>query len=178
MHVMLDLETLGTRPGSAIRSVGAALFDPAAADASTETFYKKVRSMSCWSAGLTVDADTLAWWNKQPKEVQDELKIGAEDLAEVVDAFHDWFRRVGGRYVWSQGAGFDEPLWTAAARVVGRTPPWKFWDARCTRTIYYAAGFDPKSLPRAGTHHNALDDALHQVKCVQESFKMIKRSGT
>ena len=41
MHVMLDLEALGTRPGSAIRSVGAALFDPAAADASTEIFYRR-----------------------------------------------------------------------------------------------------------------------------------------
>ena len=40
-HVMVDLETLGIRPGSAIRSVGAAAFTLGQPDVGP-TFYKKV----------------------------------------------------------------------------------------------------------------------------------------
>jgi hypothetical protein len=139
------------------------------------TFYKKVKSMSCWVAGLTVDQSTIDWWSKQPQEVQDELKTGTEDLVDVVFAFHHWFHEQRAKYVWCQGAGFDEPLWTAAARAVGvRTIPWQFYNTRCTRTIYHAAGLDPKSVPRDGTHHNALDDAVHQVRCVQRAHEMIE----
>src|ERR1700685_2647763 len=100
-HIMLDLETLGTRPGSAIRSVGAAAFDLDGTDKPAgPTFYKKVKSMSCWVAGLTVDQDTLDWWSRQPQEVQDELKVDAEELRDVVNAFHSWFLSTGAQYVW------------------------------------------------------------------------------
>lgn len=173
-NIMLDLETLGTRPGSAIRSVGAAAFELDGGEPAP-TFYKKVRSMSCWVAGLTVDQGTLDWWARQPQEVQDELKVGTEDLRDVVTAFHNWFRQTGAQFVWCQGGNFDEQMWCAAARAVGvTTVPWKFWNARCTRTIYHAAGLDPRSVPREGAHHNALDDAVHQVRCVQLAHQMIR----
>lgn len=174
--VMLDLETLGTRPGSAIRSVGAALFDPRG-DGAGATFYANVAPMSCWEAGLTVDASTLAWWDRQSKEAKDATKSDRRSIRDVVEAFHRWFRENGGERVWCQGAGFDEVLWGVAARVVKLEPPWKFWNVRCTRTIYHAADLDPRDVAREGVAHSALDDALHQIKCVQASYKKLGRSA-
>ena len=48
------------------------------------------------------------------------------------------------------------------------------WAEASSQALYHAAGLDPKSVPRDGTHHNALDDALHQVRCVQRAHEMIQ----
>src|SRR6185312_9517141 len=92
INIMLDLETWGTTPGSAIRSVGACTFDPFSSEIG-EKFYSTVDDGSCFEAGLTVDAGTKAWWAKQKKEVQDALLIDQKPLAAVVRAFNDWFRK-------------------------------------------------------------------------------------
>jgi hypothetical protein len=176
-HLMIDLETFGIRPGSAIRSIGAAMFDPRT-DEVGSTFYKKISAMSCWSAGMTVDQSTVDWWNApERKAISDELKTDAVDLRSVVALFHNWCIGNRAKYIWCQGGGFDEPLWSAAARLVGPAPPWKFWDCRCTRTAYEMSGLNVRTVPRDGTHHNALDDSLHQIKCVQASFKLLTISN-
>lgn len=171
--VMLDLETWGTRPGSAIRSVGAVLFDPET-NATGPTFYCNVTDSSCEAAGLTRDADTVRFWDRASSEARAAFAENPQDLREVVGMFNRWWSKCAGYYVWSQGANFDEPLWSAACRAAGNAAPWKFWNSRCTRTIYAAAGLNFNAQKREGTHHNALEDALHQVRCVQRSYAIIR----
>jgi hypothetical protein len=173
-NVMLDLETWGTAPGSALRSIGACEFDPHT-DQIGEKFYANIADESCVEVGLIKDASTVAWWGRQTKQAQDSLLVDQKHLREVADNFHQWFRKVRGVFVWSQGANFDQPLWEAAVRPLGMRTPWKFTDSRCTRTAYDMGGFNPYVMKRAGTHHNALDDAIHQAKCVQGAYR--KRNG-
>ena len=53
--VMLDLETWGTMPGSALRSIGAITFDPYGNDGFVEaSFYRNIDHVSCERAGLKV----------------------------------------------------------------------------------------------------------------------------
>lgn len=175
--IMLDLETLGVRPGSAILSVGAVAFDLGSAEP-CPTFYRNVQRMSCWSAGLTVDQSTIDWWRTQTEAARAALETDAKPLREVAEDFHAWFRALHVRYIWSQGGNFDEPLWSAVARGVGLTVPWKFYDCRCTRTIYHVAGLDPRTIKREGDAHNALHDAVYQVACVQRAYAMIQEKKT
>lgn len=174
MHVMLDLETWGTRPGSALRSIGAVAFHPER-ETIGRTFYSNIDKDSCLTAGLTIDADTVAWWARQSKESIAALEDNPRPLGDVVTYFHDWFTSVGGKFVWCHGGNFDEPLWTAACRAVTQSVPWKFWNARCTRTLYAVADFDAKSIPRSGTYHNAIDDAVHQARCVQQAMAKLRK---
>ena len=175
VHVMLDLETLGTRPGSAIRSVGAATFD-LCGDHIPTTFSANVKAMSCWAAGMTVDQSTLDWWAKpEMREANEAVKANQRDVRVVFDEFHAWFRKTGAKNIWCQGAGFDVPLWESAARLLGLATPWKFWDVSCTRTSYLWSGLDQRTVRRDGLYHSALDDALHQIKCVQEAYRMLKK---
>lgn len=169
---MLDLETFGTAPGSVIRSVGAVLFDPNS-DRTGAEFYLNIEHDSCLKRGLTVDAATEAWWRRQSRAAQDALLVDPKPLPEVVDEFAAWFRKSGGVFLWSQGANFDEVLWGYAIRSVGYKPPWKFSDARDTRTAYDLAGLNTYSIQRKGTYHNALDDAKHQARCVQMSYARV-----
>lgn len=173
MHVMMDMETFGTRAGCALRSLGAVAFDPRGNGINSK-FYANISLASCLQAGLTVDANTLAWWDEQSAEARAGLyRPSPQPLDKVAGEFHTWFVQQQGDVIWSHGANFDEPLWQSAAAAVGRAPPWKFWNVRCTRTLFAAAKFDPHGLPRLGTHHNALDDAIFQVGCVQVAMKNI-----
>jgi hypothetical protein len=168
-NVMLDLETWGTRPGCAIRSVGAVMFDPISGSIGNE-FYANVSDESCVMAGLFVQDDTAAWWDRQSQDAQDALLVDPKGIYVVVQMFHQWFRKNKGVFIWSQGANFDEVIWSAIAHKLGQRPPWKFYDVRDTRTAYEIAGFDARTVKRAGTYHNALDDARHQAYCVSQAF--------
>jgi hypothetical protein len=140
-------------------------------------FYFNISDASCEAAGLVKDADTVAWWAKQSQQAQDALTVDPRTLTEVAEAFDTWWRANRAMFVWSHGSNFDEPLWSAAMHAIGRRVPWKFWDARCTRTVYDVAGFDPRTVRRAGTYHNALDDAKYQALCVQRAYAKVNGRG-
>jgi hypothetical protein len=170
---MLDLETWGTVPGVAIRSVGAAVFDPHG-EGHGETFYRNIIDRTCWVAGLTVDKSTAAWWGKQSIGAQEVFANDPRPIVSVISEFHAFVMKHGTLHPWCQGSGFDTAIWEAAAKAVGSPVPWKFWNLRDTRTAYHLAGLDERSITREGVAHNALDDAIHQVKCVQAACRKLR----
>lgn len=99
-RVMVDIESLGTEPGAAILSIGAVPFDTDDVDA-TAGFYSEVDLRSCEAAGLTIDADTLLWWQGQSDEAKAVLSDGGGDLADVLDDFAGWYVDVGADEVWA-----------------------------------------------------------------------------
>lgn len=165
---MVDVETMGAVPGSAIVSLGAVAFDPVAGTLGEE-FYRVVSLGSCQRAGLTMDADTVLWWLRQSDAARAELnRTDAEPLHSVLGWFAAWFRRQGGRFIWGHGANFDEPLLSCAFRAAHVAVPWEYRDARCTRTIFALTGEKPDRS--VGVHHGALDDAKAQAWAVIRSY--------
>ena len=59
------------------------------------------------------------------------------------------------------GAGFDNVIIENAYKAVGMKRPWTPWDDRCYRTIKDMVHITEDE--REGSHHNALDDAIHQA---------------
>lgn len=163
--VMFDLETFGKAPGCALRSIGAVFFDMHGNFG--PEYYRNIDKQSCVDAGLSLDPETVAWWEKQSVAAQQALLTNPQPLREVVREFANWFKAKGGERIWCQGATFDAPVWEAAAKAVGSSVPWRFWNVRDTRTAYDLYDFDPRSVAREGSHHNALDDAKHQAVCIQ-----------
>ena len=161
-HTMLDLETLGTRPGSVIRSIAAVEFEFNGKIG--ETFYRNIDLRSCEDAGLIIDPDTAAWWSQQSKEAQKQLLVDQQKLVDVVLAFGRWFNHDA--YLWAHGAAFDPVLWQAATEAVGEGIPWKFWNVRDTRTVFDLRRFDPRDISRDTLPHSALDDARWQIECL------------
>ena len=175
-HVMFDLETFGTKPGSVLRSIGAAVFDPETGQTGA-TFYANIDRASCEAVGLKVDPNTEAWWAKQHAHAQAALLKDPQPLAKVASDFHAFFKASGGVEIWCQGANFDSVLWEAAINALWPSKsflPWKFWNVRDTRTVYQIAGFNPDSVSRAGVYHNALDDSLHQIRCVAAAVQLLR----
>lgn len=172
-HVMLDLETLGTRPGCVIRSVGACSFELETTKVGAG-FYRNVTRESCEALGLHVDPQTEAWWAQQSDEARAHLEPDQRNITDVVEEFHAAFRATEASCIWCHGATFDVPIWDAAAHLLGLRSPWKFYDVRDTRTLFDLANFDTRMIAREGTHHNALDDAIFQAKCVQAAYRKLR----
>lgn len=169
-HVMFDLETWGTRPGCALRSIGAVFFDPDS-DRIGQEFYANI--VDAQPLSLNTEESTVEWWRQQPAEAHAAfLSPEPRSLSEVASEFHGFFR-CGAEQIWCHGATFDEPVWRVAAHSVGLVVPWKYWNVRDTRTLYAIAGFDPKTGPQASIKHHALEDAKAQARCVQVAMQML-----
>lgn len=171
--VMLDLETLGTAPGSVILSIGAVAFTPGVAEFEWLIFdAKPIKVRSSRAAGLTIDEATLAWWLRQSNEARGLLESaldgeGGFTLGEALRDFWAWFPT--GARLWGNGANFDNVLLRAAYTSLGAvdTPaPWPYYADYCFRTMKNM--FKSVQAPEfVGVKHDALADALHQTRWLQ-----------
>ena len=175
VNCMADLETFGTKPGCAIRSIGAALFYLDGRRG--PMFYCNVDEQSCLDLGLTKEPETVKWWLKQSAEAQAALLVGQVPVAVAVANFIAWYRLNGAKRLWCQGANFDAPILEHIIELLGMTIPWAYWDVRDTRTVYDVFGFNAKGYKRAGTYHNALDDCLHQIECIHAAMSLSRPSN-
>lgn len=175
-HIMVDLETMGSKPGSAIASIGAVAFDPVVGTMGAE-FYQVVDLVSCERAGLTLDASTVYWWMGQSDAARDALRRSRTDIAVALQRFAWWIddQAKGDRVrLWGHGGNFDEPMLAAAHLATGVGRPWNYSEGRCTRTLYELAGVElDRAAPEAGTHHNALDDAKVQARAVCWAYEKL-----
>lgn len=160
--VMIDLETLGNRPGCSILSIGAVAFDE---NGLGPEFYCVVSRESCRKFGLHEDPETLQWWENKPeaaRKVITEAKRGNALPAALVmlGNFIGQFDADEVR-IWGNGSDFDNAILACAYAATGFRLPWQFWNNRCYRTL---KNLHPGiTMKRQGTHHNALDDAKSQA---------------
>jgi len=157
-QVMLDLETLGQKPGSVIVAIGAVQFGGGKI---TSEFYRRITATSAVRVGLRIDAETVLWWLKQSDAARAEITQPGEAIARVLMDFTTWLGAAEAE-VWGNGAGFDNVLLAAAYDACGLKPPWNFWNDRCYRTMKNLRLVDLP--PQTGTAHNALDDARYQAQ--------------
>ena len=193
-HAVVDLETMGTGPTSAIVQIGARAFDPDSGgmeprslhgqyynDLSSNFFDVGVKLQTSIDAGLTVDGDTVMRWLSQPKLAQvrlmnDEVRETV-DLATSLSVLATWYHENKVQFVWSQGAAFDIPILEYAYRAVGINPPWQYWTVRDTRTLFHLAGMERTDMPPNPTPHDALADAEWTAALVCEAWKKMKGAG-
>lgn len=178
-HIMLDLETLGTRPGCSIISIGAISFDPGTSSLGGG-FYTVVNQKSCERAGLVTDKGTIGWWMRQSdeaKKVLTESRNGGMELDAALDAFSEYLGDFQKDVrIWGCGAGFDNVILAQCYTVTGKRLPWKFINDRCYRTL--KAILPAIEMERTGTYHNAFDDAksqaMHALKIMARIAESLK----
>ena len=162
-HFMIDLETMGLRPTSAIVSIGITHFDK---DRILDSFYTPVSLQSCLAAGMTTDPSTEKWWSEQSLEARSAWQV--DTAPKLLDALTDmtkWMLSYGTHKEncpWGNGSDFDLVLLQNAFAAIDADPPWQFWNHYCFRTLKNM--FDVAKMTRRGTHHNALDDATFQTQ--------------
>lgn len=180
LDIMIDNETLNTTPDAVILSIGAVKFHKDEIGAMGETFYAVLDIEEQKQRGRTVSQDTLDWWQKQSPEARAVLETTdrrpvKEVLDELWDFIYDLDKSCGELRLWGHGSDFDNPQIASLFQMYGMELPWKFRNNRCFRTLKGEFGHLVSKKPaRKGTHHNALDDAVHQADYCQHIYVKLK----
>lgn len=172
MNVMVDLETMGTGSSAAIVSIGAVKFTEGGVQ--SDTFYRTVHLSSSMEAGMTVDASTVMWWITQTEAARKALDFLPVPLQDALLSFKAWCP--ADAKLWGNGATFDNVILSNAYKLCSITPPWKFYNDRCFRTLKNLYP-DVPHPERVGTAHNALDDAQYQAQHAVEILRSITQQG-
>jgi hypothetical protein len=172
MHVMLDLETMGTRPNAPIIAIGAVPFD---AKGVYSGFYCNIDLESAVNEGhAVVDPATVLWWMEQSGEARSSLRGDKRPVHTALYEFRTWLKAIDLDGLWGNGASFDNVILSETYRRVGIAAPWPFYMDRCYRTMKNM--YPLIKLDREGVHHNAMDDAKsqanHLIKIWREGTKV------
>lgn len=161
-HIMIDLETLGHTPDSKILSLGAVMFDNNGSFLRTLSKHVTLDSQPT----RTISDSTFRWWLDQGEFARKSMANAGPlvALGSALSSLRALISECDEKIkVWSCGASFDIPMLEHAYAQAGLTPPWRFWNHRCYRTVKELYKDVPKP-ERTGTHHDALDDAKYQAQ--------------
>lgn len=176
--VMVDLETLGTRPGCAILSIGAVAFNRYNGALGQE-FYIVVNRKSCLKNGLFEEVSTLQWWARQSDEARKvlaEAENAENGLGGALIQLTGYLQKMGKKdlLVWGCGSDFDIGILTHCYAVMKQPLPWMFWNSRCLRTLRDVAPPSHEPQRKNGVAHSAIDDARNQAEEAIRIFKALR----
>jgi hypothetical protein len=176
--IMLDLETLDTKPNCVILSIGAVRFDPKGMGIVEKLELKPTIEEQTELYNRTIDEETIKWWATQSPDAMEEAfsEVGRLPFKTCLEILYKfcWNRRA----VWSNGAGFDIVALETGFRNVDLAIPWPYYNARDTRTLFDITGVslrDKKYGTR--TTHKAVEDAEHQAIVVQDAYRKLIKHG-
>ena len=171
MDVMIDLETLSTSCNAVILVIAGVKFRRDDTEIKKEHFYKKIDINSCVEKGMLIDESTKKWWSQQKEDIRKEAFEGERvNIKTALQEFTLWYKRDKVNCIWSHGATFDIPILAEAYRKCNMIPPWKYIDARDTRTVYELGGI---ALGNNINKHNALEDCKQQILDLKKNLVKI-----
>jgi 3' exoribonuclease, RNase T-like len=177
VHVMIDLETLSTKPNALILSVGAAKFYPWG-NTIIDSFHGAA-SLDTFGDTFHIEADTVGFWlsSKQDDARKAWEAMDKNDLGTLLYAFDLWLHGPSNTraedpppiYVWANAPSFDcVILRHAYEKIFGaHATPWNFRNERCFRTLRSQAGELVAPPPEVEPKHTALADAIWQAQYAQ-----------
>ena len=180
-NIMLDIETMGKEPNSAILTIGASLFRQNAlgiVEINPDLFYSRVELADSVRNG-SVDGETLRWWLSQSSESLAELVNPDRYLLKVclqgLSSFINKNCNPSKVLVWANSPSFDCTILESAYKRFDMEKPWEYYNQRCYRTMKGLFNVAKPEIENNVKHH-AADDALMQVehlKLIVEKQKII-----
>lgn len=166
-HIMVDIETTGPD------SHKAAIIQIAAVKFQLDEPIKSnhfCRNVSMDGTGRVWEEGTRKFWADHG-DVLTSIERYAEPAANVLRALSNW---AGDDPVfWAKPTIFDFPFVEQYYYQFNVQSPFSFRRVRDMRSFMAGAGIeeDPKHIEFTGQKHNALDNALHQVKVLQWAWE-------
>lgn len=179
--MMLDLETLSTRPDAAVWQIGALTFNPDLDHPDNEsgemvehgTFLTNVSLLGDIMKGGHVDPGTVAWWQQRPPS---HFGDGCSGGAALRDLFAFWERQEPDHIV-ANSPSFDCVIIENMARRWETSVPWSFRDYLDCRTVSFVHDLDFGPIERGEVTHDALDDCRGQARRMALQLTNIVRLG-
>lgn len=169
MKLMIDLETLGTKPNSAILSIGAVAFDN---NGIHDEFYVNVNIVSSTLHKFDMDPDTLYWWLEQDSKAGQVLSKDKKTAEVALSMLNDFIVNDVGfpSEVWANSPSFDLVMLKNYQSKLGFTELWPFWVERDFRTFLSLTGAE-RIKPIVS--HDALEDARAQAQTIINYYSKV-----
>jgi hypothetical protein len=159
---MIDIESLGTRPGSVVTQIGWATFGRGEIPVAGSFRFSVDEQLA---AGAVMDIDTLRWWSKQAGFAD---QLAAYRLPSMEESLrHVAGELKGAQYYWANSPNFDMVLLEDTFRRFDVQVPWKYSQLRDMRTALMMRGYSRAGdvmPPDRNRQHDAEYDALYQAQ--------------
>jgi hypothetical protein len=182
-HLMLDLETLDTKPTSIVLSIGACVFNDNKLTNINElkkhSFYRILNIPEQESVNRTISLDTLHWWLTQDAQMltsylnqsRNSISIKNKEYLGLLNGFMHIHNI---EYIWSNSPTFDMTIITSLYKDFNMEFPINFRKWLDVRTCKFMHQSDKPQF--VGTKHLAIDDAINQAMIVNNILYNIKKS--
>lgn len=175
-HIVLDLETLSTKPTAAVIAIGAVAVS--ATGLIVGEFHIAVDGYN--QPGRDIDAATLAWWDEQTPEAKAASLQATDHVSATVAMckFSAWVLELADPTtvkVWGNGSSFDCTILSslyAQCHELGYPQPWAWWNDRDMRTLVDAFPTAKQVGDFVGIEHHALHDARHEAKQLAKALPL------
>ena len=180
-QVMIDIETLGRKPGCRVIQIGAVAFSLARPFECEDSLILNIDQFDPESMLFSVDEVTKAWWHDQSARVKEtwqipdknSLRYCLEELGRFIQTNDS---------VWAKPVSFDLSIIRACYERLKMKNPWHWQNEMDARTAYQllpAAGRDYVNgelveFRETMIEHYALDDAMEQAWAVQLGMKWMR----
>lgn len=178
--VSIDLETLGTAPGSVITQIGLCAFNADALISAASATLIRIDPQDALDNGFTISWATIAWWLSQSDAAREAMVARGANTHPVGIALHratDWLASECEPDVrpWGHGASFDVTLLEMAYKMMRIPIPWDYHNVRDLRTLLTVAPEGVEKPVTRGTEHQAMDDAINQAEWIKRLVHAIKQ---
>lgn len=177
---MLDLETLGTKPGSVIISMAAMAFDFETRKIG-RTFERRIDVTASIKKGFKIDGDTLKWWLSQRPEIMAKQFEMPNQPHNVLEDFRSYLLdeslEVEGNentIMWANSPSFDCSLLRTYYEQYNMATPWMFYSERDVRTIKQFE-HSPWLKKDSSQAHDPLYDCKFQIEVLFKCYNHIGR---
>ena len=184
VHIMVDIETVGLKPGCPVLQIAAtcSVMDEEDSLSIVKTFNEHISYKDCLVHGLVPESKTFEWWSEQDADLQARVFSGTESLDNAIIKLYAWIADQRNKYnaskfyFWSKPARFDFPILEAAIDVCNfNVYPWTHREVMDARTIFALyANSHPEPVFR-GVKHDALADAEHQARYLNQLLEEFSR---
>lgn len=170
LRVMIDVETLGVKPGDVVTEVGIVVVDEGWNEVTSVSSFLDVSDSLL--KGLRVDESTMEWRQAQGCM---HFSGGGDKLVDYcvgLNGFVEGLKKLEGGVCelefWSWGA-FDQGMLDGVYAAVGVDVPWHYAEWRDARTVCKLAGV----LREGDVEHDGLADCYQQVDALRRAFDVL-----
>ena len=178
-HLMLDLETMGTKSLTApVMSIGAVEFDILTGRTGRE-FYIVIDLQSVFDLGIMPQANTIMWWMQQDDDARKKItEAKGVNISQAIHEFTLFIQELKPKnlQVWGNSNRFDLGALEIIYNKLKKEIPWKYSLERDVRTLVSFAPDIKKNMPFNGIKHNPIDDCKHQINYCTEIYKKITQN--